>query len=74
MTRKPDTSEQEAHDALCFLCSMISGSATLTTKALRALLLRTGGRVLAAGGSWDIESKHLGAGVHRVSLGPRSQP
>ena len=41
---------------------------TMRTKQLRAFLEATGGTAMARGRLWDIESKHLGAGVYRVRL------
>lgn len=45
-----------------------SASATFTTKDLRALLLSHDGWIMACGQGYDIVSKPIGAGVHRVSL------
>lgn len=47
-----------------------SAMTTLTSKELKETLLATDGRIIACGSSWDIISKHLGAGVHRVTLKP----
>lgn len=47
--------------------------ATVTTKELREIMLRTGGQMLAQGDLWDIQKKSLGAGVYRISL-KRWQP
>jgi hypothetical protein len=38
------------------------------TADLRALLLQTGGQMLAGGHLYRIKAKHLGAGVHEVRL------
>ena len=46
-------------------------SSTLTRKQLRETLLDTDGYVMACGRLWDIKSKHLGAGVYRISLARR---
>jgi len=40
----------------------------LTRKALRVLLLDTGGELMAGGCLYNIVSKHLGAGVYDVRL------
>lgn len=44
------------------------GHATIERPELRAIMLRTGGQMLAQGDLWDIVTKHLGAGVYRISL------
>lgn len=62
----------EARQAANFLASMPIGSTTLTTKDLRALLLQTGGQLMACGYLHDIKSEALGAGVHRVTLKRRT--
>lgn len=41
---------------------------TMTTRELRETLSHTDGAILANGSMWDIVSKHLGAGVYRVTL------
>ena len=41
---------------------------TMDRKDLRELLLATGGQALSCGRLYDIKSKHLGAGVYRVTL------
>lgn len=41
---------------------------TMTQTQLRDILLYNNGRISACGLLWDIESKHLGAGVYRVWL------
>jgi len=41
---------------------------TMTKKQLRETLLYTDGSILANGRMWDIISKHLGAGVYKVTL------
>lgn len=46
---------------------------TLTRQELRSTLLATDGMVLACGRSWDIKSKHLGAGVYQIKLQLHSQ-
>lgn len=43
-------------------------STTLKTKQLGKVLSYNDGRILACGEMWDIKSKSLGAGVHRVWL------
>lgn len=54
---------------LNFLCgSPKYGHTTMLIDDLRQVLLETGGNVMACGYLWDIKSKHLGAGVYKVSL------
>ena len=58
-------------DPLNHLASMPGVShTTMTRKQLQALLLDTDGQVMAAGGLWEVASKHLGAGIYRVYLAP----
>lgn len=40
---------------------------TMRRKQLAAFLEATGGQIMANGSLWDVTSKHLGAGVYRVS-------
>ena len=44
---------------------------TLTRAELRAFLLKTDGWIMRAGRLCDIKSRHLGAGVYRVTAEPR---
>jgi hypothetical protein len=63
------TDRAEAERVLTFLAGMpLHGHSTLTRKQLRYALTRTGGTMIACGDSWDVVSKHLGAGIYRVSL------
>lgn len=41
---------------------------TIDKKDLKELLLNTGSDIIACGSLWDIVTKHLGAGVYKVSL------
>jgi len=41
---------------------------TMERKALKEVLLETGGWVTAHRRNWDIKSEHLGAGVYKVWL------
>ena len=41
---------------------------TMSLKDLRELLLDTGGKILTCGSLRTIVSKHLGAGIYRVTL------
>ena len=41
---------------------------TMSRSDLKELLLSTDGWILTNGRMWDIKSKPMGAGVHRVSL------
>ncbi|CAB4203546.1 hypothetical protein UFOVP1382_158 [uncultured Caudovirales phage] len=50
-----------------------SFSKTMETKDFKALLLTTDGWMMAAGYSYDIVGKSLGAGVYRVSLRRRGE-
>ncbi len=43
-------------------------STTMDKKDLKELLLCSGGQIIACGHMWDIDSKHIGAGVYRVTL------
>ena len=47
------------------------GSSTVNRAQLRHILTTTGGFVLACGWSWDVKSKHIGAGIYRISLEAR---
>ncbi len=41
---------------------------TMTRKELKETLLATDGNIIACGNLYDIEHKHLGAGVYKVFL------
>lgn len=45
---------------------------TMDKKDLKELLLHSDGWIMACGHMWDIGSKHIGAGVYRVTLKERS--
>ncbi len=45
-------------------------SMTIARKELKELLLNTGSNIIACGRLYDIVTKHLGAGVYKVSLKP----
>jgi len=62
----PETTRQ-----LNFLASLPSGNTTMSRRELKEMLLETGGMVMARGELYDIATKHLGAGVYRVSLKAR---
>ena len=47
-------------------------SETMSRKDLRELLLDTGGKILTCGRLRTLVSKHLGAGIYRVTLGERA--
>lgn len=65
--------EAEALRALAYLASAPDhGASSVTTAVFREMLLRTGGWMMAAGYSYDIIGKSLGAGVQRVTLRRRS--
>lgn len=40
----------------------------MTTEDVKTVLMETGGNMLSRGQLYDIEAKHIGAGVYRVSL------
>jgi hypothetical protein len=44
------------------------GNASATRDVVRHIMLQTGGSMLAAGESYDIQAKSLGAGVYRLTL------
>ena len=44
---------------------------TVERKELKQILLDTDGQLMACGRLWDIESRHLGAGVYRIKLKER---
>lgn len=63
------TSEQ--HRVLNFLAAMPDhGHTTVAHDDLKAILLETGGNMLACGRLYDIVGKPLGAGVYKVTLTP----
>ena len=43
-------------------------SQTVTRKELKQMLLDTGGKILTCGRLREIQSKHLGVGVYRITL------
>lgn len=45
-----------------------TSSVTMSAKDLRELLLESEGYIIACGSIYDIKSKHLGVGVHKVTL------
>lgn len=58
----------EATRAVNFLASLPSGNTTVTKKDCAAILLETGGSLLACGSLYNIDAKHLGAGVYKLEL------
>ena len=62
--------EKEIERLLNFLASCPRGNTTVTRAQLRAMLLKTDGKMFACGELFDIQSKNLGAGVYRVTLSP----
>jgi len=60
----------ETRRQLNFLAGCPGGSTTMTYEDLRAVLLSTGGNMLACGRLYDIVGKPLGAGVYKVTLTP----
>ena len=53
------------------LWSSPDANITLTRAELRAFLLKTDGWIMRDGRLCDIKSRHLGAGVYRVTAEPR---
>lgn len=54
---------------LNFLASLPDvGNTVMEKDELKEMLLQTGGTLMARGCLYNIVSKHLGAGVYRVSL------
>ncbi len=47
------------------------GNATATSSQVRAIMLSTGGWIMACGNLYDIKTKRLGGGVYRLSLEKR---
>jgi len=45
---------------------------TMDKKDLKELLLHNEGWIMACGHMYDIESKHIGAGVYRITLKVRT--
>ena len=51
-----------------FYTMPVLASTVMDAKDLKELLLETGGDVIACGKRYDIQTKHLGAGVYKVWL------
>ena len=68
--RKTETEDPAVERALNFLASMPSGNTTLTSKQVRALLLKVDGQMMSRGYIYDIMSRKIGPGVYRVCLEP----
>ncbi len=47
-------------------------SQTVTRKDLKDILLKTDGKILSQGRMRTLKSKHLGAGVYRITLEARN--
>lgn len=63
------TATSEADRILNFLAGCPSGNATASSRAVvRAIMLQTGGRMLACGYDFDVKSRPLGGGVYRITL------
>ena len=43
-------------------------STTVDSKDLRAIMLATGASLMARGRLWNIKARHLGAGVHKLTV------
>lgn len=59
---------QEQHRQLNFLAAIPIGSTTMERDDLKAILLETGGSMLACGRLYNIVGKPIGAGVYKVTL------
>lgn len=69
-----DPTRDEANNIHAYLVQAGEGAhATCSTKVCRQLLLQSGGRIIIGGLVRDIHRHSLGAGVHRVSIAPRSE-
>jgi hypothetical protein len=60
----------EQNRVLNFLASMPNGHTTLKRDDAAAILLETGGNLLACGRLYNIVAKPIGAGIYRLSLEP----
>jgi len=60
----------EVHRQLNFLAGMPCGSTTMSRKDAHALLLETGGNILACGRLYDFVVKDIGADVCKITLTP----
>lgn len=58
----------EARRVADMLSRAPSMNTTMTRCDLKSLLLESGGQIMSQGRLLDIKSKHLGAGVYRVSV------
>jgi hypothetical protein len=61
---------KEAAQAMSWLAANRPGvvSTTLDTPDLKSLLLETDGNIICGGHVCEIRAKHIGAGVHKVTL------
>lgn len=60
----------EVHRQLNFLAACPAGTTTMDRKDAKALLLETGGNMLACGRPYDFVVMDIGAGVCKISLTP----
>lgn len=60
----------EQHRVCNFLASLPSGNTTVEHDDVKAILLETGGNILARGRLYDIVAKPIGAGIYKLSLTP----
>jgi len=58
----------EIHRQLNFLAGCPYGTTTMLRKDAQAMLLETGGNMLACGRLYDFVVKDIGAGVCKISL------
>lgn len=58
----------EQQRSLNYLAGCPAGSTTMLRDDLQAILLQTGGNMLACGRLYDIIGKPIGAGVYKVTL------
>ena len=67
--------KSEASRILDFLAlSPNHGRSSVTTRVLQEIMMSTGGDMLAMGYSWDVCSRRLAPGVHKVWLVPARRP
>lgn len=74
-TQQPDTTQQSAQVAhvLNFLASTpLYGNTVVDRSTAREILSKTDAQIMANGTLWDVVTKHVGAGMYRVSL--RAKP
>jgi hypothetical protein len=64
-----DSLTQEQRRILNFMASAGPyANTTVTAEDLRAIMLSCGGNIMTRGRLWDLKSKHLGAGVYKLTI------